>query len=204
MFLNCNFLVSNERMQRGRSFCNTNPIDNGIAVTNEFPHMAIIEGKISTTFAKFKIMKIDTKCAGSLISTSLVLTSNLCVNSTRHSAANIKFGVLIFNSTDSEESYEINKNDILTENQLTILKLPELMEVSEFLIPTNVATLSFDTLSAEKLVLAGWTGYRYECNQQMRKWLIRKTHFKLCKSDIICLSETDIINYREASAVFVR
>lgn len=144
-------------------------------------------------------MKIDTKCAGALITKKVVVTAQTCVNSSRHLVANIRFGMLIFNATKSIKSFEINQNDMMAKNQLTLLKLPEEIEINEFMMPAHMPTSTFDTLFDEKLILSGWTGYRYECNQQMRKWFIRKMLFRSCGDNLICLNELDIINYREVT-----
>lgn len=181
----------------GDEFCNTNPVDNGVAIEKEFPHIAIIEAKVEKVIGRFKILRIDTKCAGSLITKKLVVTAQTCVNSTRHLAANIKFGMLIFNETRSIKSIEISQNDMVSEKHLTVLKLPEEIEINEFIMPAKIPTSTFDTLIDEKVILSGWTGFRYECNQQMRKWFLRKMLFRSCGDNLMCLNELDIINYRE-------
>lgn len=190
--------MSFERI-RSDEFCNTNPVDNGIALEKEFPHIAIIEAKVEKIIGRFKILKIDAKCTGSLITKNIVITAQTCVNSSRHLAANIKFGMVIFNATKSIKSLEISQNDMVTENQLTVLKLPEEIEINEYMMPAHMPTSTFDTLLVENMILSGWTGYRYECNQQMRKWLIRKMSFRSCGDNLICLNELDIINYREVT-----
>lgn len=142
------------------------------------------------------MLATDTKCAGALITNNIVLTSDSCVNSTKHAAASIKFGVLIFNDTKSLKSFEIRQNDMMTQYHLTILKLPEELEINEFIAPAHMPNFVFDVLSGN-ILLAGWTGFKYECNQQLRKWFIPATKFWSCGDNLICLNQTDILNYRE-------
>lgn len=196
IFLIFTFSLFVERIKRDE-FCNVNPVDNGIAMKKEFPHIVVIEGKVLKPIGRFKILKIDSKCSGSLLTKRIVVTSQTCVDSRKHIAATIKFGMLVFNATEYVKSYEIAESGLMTENQLTILKLPEDVTENEFIMPIHMPKLSLDSLSIEKFLLAGWTGYRYECDQRMRKWFIQKSHFRSCGDNLICLDESNIVNYRE-------
>lgn len=177
--------------------CRTNPTDNGIAAREEFSHIALVSGKYF--HKKSKKFIYDAPCAGLLVSKLHVITSTTCVDGKRHTRASIKFGVLFYNGSDSN-SIVLQAEKIVSKNQLTIIELPSEIETNDLIsLPSDM----FENLTSEKLILTGWTGYRYECNQQMRKWFIRRDAFKSCETNLICLSENDIINYREVIAICI-
>lgn len=118
------------------------------------------------------------------------------MNVSRHTHASLKFGVFIYEN-ESDGDFEVPRENFVSRNQLTLMKLPSEIETNELIFPINLPTIAFENLSNGKLILAGWTGYKYECNQQMRKWFVKGEAFISCGENLICLSEADIINYRE-------
>lgn len=134
-----------------------------------------------------------------MVAKNWVITSTTCFNVSRHAHASIKFGVSFFNEDSGTSAAVVQRENCVSRNQLTLMKLSVEIENNEQILPTNFPTIAFENLSVRKLILAGWTGYRYECNQQMKKWFIWRDAFKSCGNNLICLSEADIINYREVT-----
>lgn len=190
-------MSSNEQLD-GNISCRINPSDNGIASMGEFPHVVLVIGKIFNRNSRFNKFVYDTKCAGSLVTKLHVITSILCVNSSRHTHASVKFGVLFYDAFDGPKSDAVLvRENFITRNHITLMKMPLEIETNELILPTHLPSIAFENLSNGKLILSGWTGYKYECNQQMRKWFLQKNAFKSCGKNLICLSEADIVNYRE-------
>lgn len=194
------FYTESSNEQHNRNFsCRTNPRDNGIAAIGEFPHVALVIGKIFNRNSRINKFVYDTKCAGSLVTKFHLITSVTCVNTSRHTHASIKFGVSLYDEYNGTKSDAVVlRENFMARNQLTLLKLPSEIQTNELIFPINLPSIAFEHLSNGKLILAGWTGYKYECNQQMsRKWFIQRDAFKSCGNNLICLSEADIVNYRE-------
>lgn len=192
-------MSSNERLH-GNVSCRINPSDNGIASMGEFPHIVLVIGKIFNRNSRYNKFIYDTKCAGSLVTTSHVMTSILCASPSRHTHASLKFGVLLYDEFDGTNSDAVvMKENFMSRNQITLMKLPSEIETNKLVLPVNLPSIAFENLSTEKLILSGWTGYKYECNQQMRKWFLQRNSFKSCEKNLICLRKTDIVNYREVA-----
>lgn len=188
---------SNEQLTRNIT-CRMNPSDNGIAANGEFPHVVLVIGKIFDNNLRSNKFVYDTQCAGILVGKLHVITSTTCVNVSRHTHASIKFGISVYNRNYGSQAAVVLREKIVSHKQMTIIELPSEIKTNGLISPTNLPAQSFENLLGEKLILTGWTGYKYECNQQMRKWIIQRDKFKSCEEkNLICLNETDIINYRE-------
>lgn len=182
------FIIGEPEAYQMIGFCNTNKNDIGVAVEKEFPHITYIVGKPEQPLP-------ESKCLGSLITEKFVLTTALCVNYIRHSSATVYFGVL--NLTTEFQAYDhvvVYRHSIYSLEDITLLQLPKVMEISENIFPTCLSTFSND-----KFVLTGWTGYRFDCNPVLKKWYIESDEVGACGKKKLCFNSTNIVNYHEVN-----
>jgi len=185
-------------------FCNTNQRDIGVAVEKEFPHVAYIIGRKILKDRNGNVVKpvqqvVETKCSGSLITESFVLTTALCVSKNRHSSAIVHFGILNLTSEfEVHSTVDVPKNNLLTFLEITLLRLSNRMDINENMMPACLSSVS-----NSKFILSGWTGYRFECNPLLKKWYIREEEVKKCGKTMLCVDSSSIINYYEVMKIFV-
>jgi Trypsin len=194
------FILGEPSILKEVDICSTNRADNGIAKGHEFSHVAMLEGRLK--FQQTSTIYTN-KCLGSLISHNFILTTSKCIDTSRHYFALVRLGNIKFDtSSDSEKTFEIESFNIHTRRPLTLLKLPQKIEIDEFIAPVCLPPNVFYRYSEAQFVLSGWSGNQLECNKDMKKWMIPKVSLRECNQTSICMNADDIVNYYEVKKNF--